>query len=156
MTHKFNSKIMETIDTKRRFIELRAKGYSFDKIAKELGKAKQTLLDWSRDLDQEIAQAKALELDSLYESYSLYKEARLKTLGEILSKLKKEVDKRDLIDLPTDRLLDLFLKYEGVVKESLVEPVFKSSREIEEEKEDRLLLEELSALNGLESRLKVG
>lgn len=147
---------METIETKRRFIELRAKGYSFDKIAKELGKAKQTLLDWSRELDQEIAQAKALELDSLYESYSLYKEARLKTLGEILSKLKKEVDNRDLTDLPTDRLLDLFLKYEGVVKESLVEPVFKSSREIEEEKEDRLLLEELTALEGLESRLKVG
>jgi hypothetical protein len=147
---------METIETKRRFIELRAKGYSFDKIAKELCKAKQTLLDWSRDLDQEIAQAKALELDSLYESYSLYKEARLKTLGEILSKLKKEVDKRDLTDLPTDRLLDLFLKYEGVVKESLIEPVFKSSREIEEEKEDRLLLEELTSLEGLESRLKVG
>ena len=146
---------METIETKRRFIELRAKGWSFDKIAKELGKAKQTLLDWSRELDQEIAQAKALELDSLYESYSLYKEARLKTLGEILSKLKKEVDNRDLTDLPTDRLLDLFLKYEGVVKESLVEPVFKSSREIEEEKEDRLLLEELTSLEGLESRLKV-
>lgn len=68
---------METIEAKRRFIELRAKGYSFDKIAKELGKAKQTLLDWSRELDQVIAQAKALELDSLYESYSLYKEARL-------------------------------------------------------------------------------
>ena len=147
---------METIETKRRFIELRAKGYSFGKIAKELGKAKQTLLDWSRELDQEIAQAKALELDSLYESYSLYKEARLKTLGEILSKLKKEVDNRDLTDLPTDRLLDLFLKYEGVVKESLVEPVFKSSREIEEEKEDRLLLEELTSFEGLESRLKVG
>jgi transcriptional regulator len=147
---------MEIIETKRRFIELRAKGYSFDKIAKELGKAKQTLLDWSRDLDQEIAQAKALELDSLYESYSLYKEARLKTLGEILSKLKKEVDNRDLTDLPTDRLLDLFLKYEGVVKESLVEPVFKSSREIKEENEDRLLLEELTTLEGLESRLKVG
>ena len=147
---------METIETKRRFIELRAKGYSFDKIAKELGKAKQTLLDWSRELDQEIAQAKALELDSLYESYSLYKEARLKTLGEILSKLKKEVDNRDLTDLPTDRLLDLFLKYEGVVKESLIEPVFKSSREIEEEKEDRLILEELTSLEGLESRLKVG
>ena len=147
---------METIETKRKFIELRAKGYSFDKIAKELGKAKQTLIDWSRDLDQEITQAKAVELDSLYESYSLYKEARLKTLGEILSKLKKEVDKRDLTDLPTDRLLDLFLKYERVVKESLVEPVFKSSMEIEEEKENRLLLEELTSLEGLESRLKVG
>jgi transposase-like protein len=47
---------METIETKRRFIELRAKGYSFDKIAKELGKAKQTLLDWSRDLRDSTGQ----------------------------------------------------------------------------------------------------
>jgi hypothetical protein len=148
---------MEILETKQRFIELRAKGYSFDKIAKELGKAKQTLLDWSKDLDLEIAQAKALELETLYESYSLYKEARLKTLGEILCKLKKEVEQRDLSDLPTDKLLDLFLKYEGVVKETLVEPVFKSSTEIAEEKEERSLLEELSAIKvEVEPRLKVG
>lgn len=148
---------MEILETKQRFIELRAKGYSFDKIAKELGKAKQTLLDWSKELDLEIAQAKAMELETLYESYSLYKEARLKTLGEILSKLKKEVDQRDLSDLPTDKLLDLFLKYEGVVKETLVEPVFKSSTEIAEEKEDRELLEELSSFKVEdEPRLKVG
>jgi transcriptional regulator len=148
---------MEILETKQRFIELRAKGYSFDKIAKELGKAKQTLLDWSKELDLEIAQAKALELETLYESYSLYKEARLKTLGEILLKLKKEVDQRDLSDLHTDKLLDLFLKYEGVVKETLVEPVFKSSTEIAEEKEERELLEELSAIRVEdEPRLKVG
>jgi transcriptional regulator len=36
---------MESINTKEKFIELRAKGWSFDKIAKELGKAKQTLID---------------------------------------------------------------------------------------------------------------
>jgi hypothetical protein len=65
---------------------------------------------------------------------SLDKEAKLKTLREILFKLNMELDKRDLTDLYTDRLLDLFLKYEGVVKESLVEPVFKSSKEIQEEK----------------------
>lgn len=147
---------METLETKKRFIELRAQGYSFDKIAKKLGKAKQTLLDWSKELDQEIAQAKGLELDSLYESYGLYKEARLKTLAEILAKLKKEVDQRDLTDLPTDKLLDLFLKYEGVVKESLVEPVFRTSREIEEEKEDRLLLEELTSFRDLDNVLKIG
>lgn len=148
---------MELLDTKQRFIELRAKGYSFDKIAKELGKAKQTLLDWSKDLDLEIAQAKALELEALYEAHSLYKEARLKSLGVILGKLKAEVDKRDFSDIPTDKLLDLFLKYEGVVKESLVEPVFQSSREIAEEKEDRALLEDLSSLKVEdEPRLKVG
>jgi transposase-like protein len=148
---------MEILEIKQRFIELRAKGYSFDKIAKELGKAKQTLLDWSKDLDLEIAQAKALELETLYESYSLYKEARIKTLGEILLKLKSEIDQRDLTDLPTDKLLDLFLKYEGVVKDTLVEPVFKSTSELDEERAERSLLEELSAVNlDEEPRLKVG
>jgi transposase-like protein len=147
---------MEILATKQRFIELRAKGYSFDKIAKELGKAKQTLLDWSKDLDLEIAQAKAIELETLYESYGLYKEARLKTLGEILGKLKIELDQRDLSDLPTDKLLDLFLKYEGVVKDSLVDPIFKTSTEIEEEREERNLLEKLSSLKVEETILKVG
>lgn len=148
---------MEILEIKQRFIELRAKGYSFDKIAKELGKAKQTLLDWSKDLDLEIAQAKALELETLYESYSLYKEARIKTLGEILLKLKSEIDQRDLTDLPTDKLLDLFLKYEGVVKDTLVEPVFKSTSELDEDRAERNLLEELSSVNlDEEPRLKVG
>ena len=41
---------MELLQTKERFIELRAKGWSFDKIAKETGKAKQTLIDWSKEL----------------------------------------------------------------------------------------------------------
>ena len=53
---------MELLQTKERFIELRAKGWSFDKIAKEIGKAKQTLIDWSKELQDEIANRKALEL----------------------------------------------------------------------------------------------
>ncbi len=51
--------------TIERFIELRAKGLSFDKIAKDLGKAKQTLIDWSKDYQEEIANLKALELETL-------------------------------------------------------------------------------------------
>ena len=34
---------MAGIETKERFIELRAKGWSFDRIAKELGRAKHAL-----------------------------------------------------------------------------------------------------------------
>ena len=56
---------MEPTEQKERFIELRAQGFSFDKIAKELGKAKQTLIDWSRELQDEIANRKAMELDTL-------------------------------------------------------------------------------------------
>ena len=137
---------MELLETKERFIELRAKGWSFDKIAKELGKAKQTLIDWSKELQNEIANCKALELEALYQTYYLQKENRLQTFGEMLAKIKKEVEQRDLSDVPTDKLLDLFLKYNNQVKEEIVEPIYKTSQEITEERIDREILEELTNL----------
>lgn len=139
---------MELMETKERFIELRARGYSFDKIAKELGKAKQTLVDWSKDLQEEIANRKALELEALYGSYYLLKESRLQTLGAMLTKIKEEVERRDLSDVPTDKLLDLMLKYNSQVRDELVEPIFKSSQELKEERADRELLNELTSLQG--------
>ena len=149
---------MELIDTKQRFIELRAKGWSFDKIAKETGKAKQTLIDWSKELQDEIGNRKALELEALYESYYLMRENRLQTFGAMLTKIKKEVESRDLSDVPTDKLLELLLKYNSQVKEEIVEPVFKSSAELREERTDRELLEELTNIQPAQPvrRLKVG
>ena len=146
---------MELTETKERFIELRAKGYSFDRIAKELGKAKQTLIDWSKELQDEIANLKALELEALYESYYLLKENRLQTFGAMLTKIKEEIERRDLSDVPTDKLLDLLLKYNSQVKEEIVEPIYKTSQEIIEERQDRELLEELTNIQPVR-RLKVG
>jgi len=148
---------MELIDTKQRFIDLRARGWSFDKIAKELGKAKQTLIDWSKELQDEIANLKAMQLETLYESYYLLKENRLQTFGAMLIKIKEEALKRDLSDVPTDKLLDLLLKYENQVKDEVIEPTYKSSQEIKEERQDRELLEELTTLQSEPlRRLKVG
>ena len=148
---------MEVIEIKERFIELRAKSWSFDKIAKELGKAKQTLIDWSKELQDEIANRKALELESLYESYYLMKENRLQTFGDMLTKIKEEIERRDLSDVPTDKLLELLLKYDSQVKEEIIEPIYKSSVEIREERLDRELMEELTTLNNEPiRRLKVG
>ena len=146
---------MELLQTKERFIELRAKGWSFDKIAKEIGKAKQTLIDWSKELQDEIANRKALELEALYETYYLQRESRLQTFGAMLTKIKKEVESRDLSDVPTDKLLDLFLKYNNQVKEEIVEPIYKSSQEIKEDELDKELLNELTNMKP-ERRLKVG
>ncbi|MDX9780351.1 MAG: hypothetical protein RBT66_04850 [bacterium] len=124
---------METIGIKEQFIELRARGYSYDKIAKELGKAKQTLIDWGKELDAEIANRKALELEVLYEEQLLLKEARLKRLGGILTRLEGELNKRELSDLSTDKLLDLYLRYIDKVEAEYLEPVFKSTEEINAE-----------------------
>ena len=122
---------MELTETKQKFIELRAQGLSFDKIAKELGKSKQTLIDWSRDLSGEIANLKAIQLEEMYETFYLTKENRLQTLGTMLSKIKEEVETRELTDVPTEKLLDLLLKYNTKVAEELVEPTYRSQDEIE-------------------------
>jgi hypothetical protein len=136
---------MEILHIKERFIEMRAKGYSFDKIAKELGKAKQTLIDWSKELKEEIANYKALELEALYEKFFLLKESRVETFGVMIGKIKEELLNRNLSDVPTDKLLDLLLKYESQIKEEIIEPQFKTTTEIEEEKIDRALLKELTS-----------
>jgi len=148
---------MESNILKEKFIELRAQGWSFDKIAKELGKAKQTLIDWSKELQDEIANRKALELEALYEKFYLMKENRLQTFGAMLTKIKEEIERRDFIDVPTDKLLELLLKYSNQVKEEIVEPNYKSSLEIKEERMDREFFTELTTLhNEPMRRLKVG
>jgi len=146
---------MELIEVKQKFIELRAQGWSFDKIAKELGKAKQTLIDWSKELKEEIANYKALELEALYESYYLLKEARIKRFGDIVNKLTEEIQDRDLSEVPTDKLLDLYLKYSDKAKEEIIEPSFKTSAEIREDKIDREILNRLTAPQ-IMKKLKVG
>ena len=148
---------MELLETKERFIELRAKGWSFDKIAKELGKAKQTLIDWSKELQDEIANRKALELEALYETYYLLKEAKIKKYGAILSKITDELESRNFSNVPTGRLLELYLLYFERLSQEIVEPTYKSSQEIKEERQDRELLEELTTLQTEPvRRLKVG
>ncbi len=143
------------METKEKFIELRAKGWSFDKIAKELGKAKQTLINWSKELEDEIANLKALELEALYEKHYLLKENRIETFGVLLRKLKDEVMSRDLSDVPTDKLLDLLLKYENQLKDEIITPIYKTSEEIKEDELDKELLNELTNIKP-EQRLKVG
>jgi len=137
---------MESIDIKERFIELRAKGYSFDKIAKELGKAKQTLIDWSKELQDEIANVKALELEALYEKYFLLKESKISNYGAILSKITTELKSRDFSKVNTGQLLELYLLYFEKLSQEVIEPVFKSSEEIKEEREDKQLLQDLTEI----------
>lgn len=126
---------METNEKKEKFIQLRAKGYSFDKIAKKLQMSKQTLIDWNKELEEEISNFKAMELELLYEKYYLTREQRIQTFGQMLSRLKDEIDIRKLSEIPTDKLLELFLKYNEKVKEELIEPKFQDSNEMKQKKQ---------------------
>jgi hypothetical protein len=138
---------MELFKTKEDFIEMRAQGYSLDKIAKKLGKSKNTLIVWSKELQGEIANCKAIELEALCEKYYLHKEGRLQIFGSLLVKIKEEIERRDFLDIPTDKLLDLFLKYSNKAKDELTIPIYKSLQEIKEEKAEKQLISVLTNIN---------
>ena len=130
-------------ETKLRIVELRAKGTSIQKIASELGIAKQTVVDVCKELKEEVALHKALRLDELYESEALSVEARISSLSSLLKRIRKELDSRSLADVPTEKLVDLLLRTQKELEEARVEPIFKSSQEQAEEKEAREALKSL-------------
>ena len=103
-------------EQKSRFIHLRAKGNSFAKIAKELKVSKGTLSNWSQELEDLIAEAKAMELEALQEEFFLLKEGRIRLLGEQLKAIQSEISKRDLSKVKTDKLMELQLRYFGELK----------------------------------------
>ena len=70
---------------------MRAKGLSYAKIAKELKVSTSTLTNWNQELQEEIAQAKAMELEALQEEYFILKEGRIKLLGDQLKAISRPV-----------------------------------------------------------------
>lgn len=103
-------------EQKSRFVHLRAKGYSLAKIASELRVSKGTLSNWGQELEDQIAQARAMELEALQEEYYLLKEGRIRLLGEQLKAIQAEIGKRNLSEVKTDKLLELELRYFGELK----------------------------------------
>lgn len=131
---------MTNTDLKQQFITLRAKGYSLEKIAKKIGKCRQTLSNWNYDLQEEIANAKAIELEALFEECFLNKEHRVKELSTLLNKINKELEKRDLTTLSDDKLIDLKLKIGEQLKQEIITPIILSEDELKTQKQRRLLI----------------
>lgn len=99
------------IEARQRFIELRAAGLSYEAVSKELGVSKQTLINWSKDLALDIQNARGLRLDELAQKFFVAKEKRIEAFGQRLAAILAELDKRNMNELETDKLLTLALKY---------------------------------------------
>jgi hypothetical protein len=108
-------------EQKLRFVEMRASGHSYLTISKALRVSKGTLTNWSRELEAEIATAKALELEALQEEFYLLKERRIRLLGGLLERLRLELESRDLCTIATDKLLDLLLRVYGDLQAERIE-----------------------------------
>jgi len=124
-------------ETKDRFIEMRAEGKTFAQIAKELGISYNTAVNWSRDLCDEISAVEAFKKEELIEKYRMTKEKKLEMYGERLLAIQDELAKRDLSDIPTNKLLDMMIKCEKAFEAEAGSPQFLTEEDIKEMKERR-------------------
>lgn len=98
---------MHTPETRQKFVERRAQGWSFVRIAAELGVAKSTLVEWSRQLRFEIQNQTAIELDDLKNRILGHRQARVDVLAEKLAAVEAELRQRDLASVSTQGLYAL-------------------------------------------------
>ena len=113
---------MNNTETKAKFIDLRANGASYRKIASELDISISTCSSWEKELKDTIADKKAERLNELYTAYAMTKEARIKAIGDTVKRLQASVDQLDLSTLPPEKLLDLNLKYRQALQSEYVKP----------------------------------
>ena len=108
----------KTLDERQQFIELRAKGYSFQKISDELDISKPTLMEWSKDIsiNRDIQNQRTLVVDDLQERYAITRRHRITLFGEFLRKAKDELNNRDMSDIPTDRPITMVIKLSDTLK----------------------------------------
>ncbi|MCE6987438.1 helix-turn-helix domain containing protein (plasmid) [Streptococcus suis] len=111
---------MKSPETKTEFIALRAQGKTFEYIAKELNISKSTCSAWEKELKTAIADLKQEQLNELYDTYYMTKEARIKKLGDILDRIDNTLDQADLTEVPLEKLLDFKLKYTEALKAEYV------------------------------------
>lgn len=132
-------------DTENRIIELRARGKSYSTIASELKIGKQTALDVCKKYKEQIATLQALELEQLYEEQRITSTERITAIASLMQRVREEIDSRDLSQVPTEKLIDLYLKQSSALREEIIEPNFQSTEEQNRDKQEREYLDRLTA-----------
>lgn len=110
---------MKDLQTKEKFIELRAKGYSFDKISKELDISKPTLIKWNQEYSQEISNLIFFHSESLIEEFKLLRIHKIESLSRTLSHVLEELSKRNFENVSTKDLISIAFSLENKLKEKV-------------------------------------
>jgi hypothetical protein len=98
---------MHTPEIRQKFVERRAQGWPLARIASELGVARSSLIEWSRQLRFEIQNQRAIELEALSDRLLGSRAARAAALSARLALVEDELKKRDLTQVSTRCLFSL-------------------------------------------------
>jgi hypothetical protein len=98
---------MNKLEKKERFVRLRAQGVPYSKIEKELGITKKTLIEWGRELHEDIKKERAAEIEHIRSVYWAEKRERIDFLMERRKRLHEEERGSDLSKIPKAKLMAL-------------------------------------------------
>lgn len=109
------------VDTgkKEKFVELRASGLSFDKIASQTGISKPTLIKMNRELAVEVNRLRLINIEALAQKYGLLRESRIEALANLLARVDTAIVNADLNTLAPDKLVDMRHKLTDRLKAEL-------------------------------------
>ena len=141
---------MKPQELKMQYVQLRAEGKSYEQIARELNISKSTCTEWERALAAQIDEVKRAKLNELIEAYGMTKEARIKNLGETLTKIDEALQAADFSTVDIDKLLTLKLKYAEQLKAEGLPTQTAAKIEINEAKDI------LAAYSDLLNRVRAG
>lgn len=108
---------MKSQREKNKFIELRAKNLSFDKISKELNISKPTLIKWDIEFKNKISNLRYFEFETLIENYYLAKLARYESFALILNRALDELKERSFERVSTKDLVNIIFQLEQKIKD---------------------------------------
>lgn len=97
-----------TTKLQRKFIEMRAEGYSYTEIAEATNTSKSVLSKWQRTFDKEIKDETRELVIEVQREFEANKIARISALSQMSMAIKEEICNRDLTDVTTARLFRMF------------------------------------------------
>jgi hypothetical protein len=147
---------MKDIDTKHRFVELRARDKSLRTAADEVGIGLQTAVRWERELKEQIENLKIMELDALLERHRLTLQAQIERYGVELTRLNEELQERDLADVSTPKLYDIMIKLHTRVEGARPALTLRDDDEIADQKALRGLVASRRIRNVSETTARAG
>ena len=72
-------------------------------LAAKVEVSKTTLINWERDLKEEVDNLKAVELEALWDKFYLSTQ-HVEFFGDILSRIQRELETRELSESPAEKL----------------------------------------------------
>lgn len=113
---------MREIATNKKILALRVDGASVEEIAQNTGASIEEVVDTIAAAGYSLKNLQGIATEAKIKGLGASRLQRLTALSVMRDKVQAEIESRDLSEIPTDKLITLFMKLQESIKEEVVIP----------------------------------